>query len=155
MEFYPPSNHLQDLGTQPCLNQQQGSGSLPNVSNTFTNVSDISNLPLLPTKALAMGHLLWRRYCRRSGIKDLIPATCSLCKYTCQVVVCMILTSKKCLGLDIWPKFPQKAKSTQSKVRSTWNIEAIWRLKGIRKLDCPLALTGKEAKHVHALLFRD
>ncbi len=155
LESHPPSNHLQGLGTQPRPNQRQGSGSHSTTSSSFTSASDISDVPPLPTKASAMGHLLWRGYRYCSGIKDLIPATCSLCEYTWEVVVCMVLTGKGRLGPDIWPETPQQAESIESMMRITWNTEALRRQKGRGKPNCPLAPTRKEARQVRALLFCD
>ncbi len=155
LESYLPSNHLQGLGTQPRSNQQQGSGSHPTTSSSFTNASDISNVPSLPTKASATGHLLWRGYCRRSRIRDSTFAARSLCEYTWEVVVCMVLTGEGRLGPDIWPETPQQAESTESMMRTTWNTEAMRRRKGSGKPDCPWAPTGKEARHLRALFFYD
>ncbi len=153
LESYPPFNHLQGLGTQPRPNQRQGSGSHPTASSSFTSASDIPDVPPLPTKASAMGHSRWRGYRRRSEIKDSASAARSLCEYTWEVVVCMVLTGKGRLGRDIWPETPQQAESTESMMRTTWNIEVMWRRKDSGKPDCPLAPTGKEARHVCALLF--
>ncbi len=155
LESYPPSNHLQGLGTQPHPNQRQGSRSHPTASSSVTSASDIPDVPPLPTKASAMSHSLWRGYCRCLGIKDSIPAARSLCEYTWEVVVCMVLTGEGRLGPDIWPESPQQAKSTESMMRTTWNIEAMRRRKGSGKPDCPLTPTGKVVRHIHALLFCD
>lgn len=46
----------------------------------------------------------WRRHCRRLKIQDLIFAGYSLCKYTWEVVIYMVLTDKERLGSDIWPE---------------------------------------------------
>ena len=157
LESHPPSNYCQDLGTKLCANQQQGSGSHPaaTMSSSFTNASDIPEVTASPTEALATGHSLWRIYRRRLGIKDSIPAGRSLYKYTWGIVVYMVLTGKRRLGPDIWPETPQQAKSTESMMRITWNTEAMRRRKASGKPDCPLAPTGKEARHVRALLFCD
>ncbi len=117
LESHPPSNHLQGLGTQPHLNQRQGSRSHPTASSSFTSASDIPDVPLLPIKASAMGYLLWRRYCRRSRIKDLTSAARSLYEYTWKIVFCMVLTSEGRLGPDIWPEIPQQAESPESMMR--------------------------------------
>ena len=67
----------------------------------------------------------------------------------------MVLTGEGRLGPDIWPETPQQAESTESMMRITWNTEAMRRQKASGKPDCPLAPTGKEARHVRALLFCD
>lgn len=88
------------------------------VSNSFTNTSDINNVSPLPTKAFAMGYLLWHRYCHCSEIKDLIPAVRSLCDYTREVVIYIVLIGKKCLKPNIWLETPDQ-KSTKSMMRTT------------------------------------
>ena len=107
LKSHPLSNHYQNLGTQTYPNKQQVSGSYLTVFSLFINTSDIPDVTSLPTKASAIGYLLWRGYCYCLGIKNSISATCSLCKYTWKVVVCMVLTGKRRLGLNIWPKIPQ------------------------------------------------
>ncbi len=67
----------------------------------------------------------------------------------------MVLTDEGRLGPDIWPKTPKQAESTESMLRTTWNVEAMWRRKDSGKPDCLLAPTDKEARHVHILLFSD
>ncbi len=67
----------------------------------------------------------------------------------------MVLTGEGYLGPDIWPKTPQQAESTKSILRTTWNTEARRQQKDSGKPDYPLAPTGKEVRHVHALLFCD
>ena len=59
-ESHLPSNHYQNLGTQLCANQQQGSGShlATIISSLFTNASKISKVILLPIKAPITGHFL-------------------------------------------------------------------------------------------------
>ncbi len=155
LESHPSSNQLQGLGTQPRPNQRQGSRSHPTASSSFTNASDIPDVPPLPTEVSAMGHSLWCRYCHRSGIKNSTPAARSLCEYTWEVVICMVLTGEGRLGPDIWPKTPQQVESTESMMRTTWNTEAMRQQKDSGKPDYPLAPMGKEARHVRALLFCD
>ncbi len=53
-----------------------------------------------------MGYSLWCGYSRCIRIKDSTPTAHSLCKYTWKVVVCMVLTGKRCLEPDIWPENP-------------------------------------------------
>ncbi len=101
LESHPLPNHHQSLGTQPYPNKRQGSRSHRTASSSFTNASDIPDVTLLPTKASAMGHPLWRRYRHHSGIKDSTPAAYSLCKYTWEIVICMVLTGERRLGPDI------------------------------------------------------
>ncbi len=125
LESHPLPNHRQSLGTQPRPNQRQGSGSHQTASSSFTNASDIPNVILLSTKASATGHPLWRGYRRCSGIKDLTPAAHSLCEYTWEVVICMVLTGEGRLGPDIWPETTQQAESTESMLRTMWNVEAM------------------------------
>ena len=51
LESHPPFKHVQSLGTEPCPNQRQDSGSLPTASRSFTNTSDISDVLPVSTKA--------------------------------------------------------------------------------------------------------
>ena len=81
LECYLLSNHCQSLRTQICPNQWHGSGSHLTASRSFTNAFDILDVIFLPTKAFVTSHLLWHRYCCCLRIKNLIPATYSLCKY--------------------------------------------------------------------------
>lgn len=103
LEFYLPSNHCQNLGTQLCVNQQQGSrsNSTTTTFNLFTNVSDIPEVIALPTKTPITGYFLRHEYCHYLKIKVLISVSQNLCKYTWKIVICMVLTSKRYLGPDI------------------------------------------------------
>ncbi len=143
------------LKSQPCSNQRQGSGSHPTTFNSFTNAFDIHDITPLYTEASAIGHLLWRRYCRCLGIKDSIFAAHNLYKYTWRIVVYMVLTGEGRLGPDIWSETLQQAKTTENMMRIMWNAEVMWRQKGSEKLDYPLAPIGKKAKHMRILLFCD
>ena len=60
----------------------------------------------------------------------------------------MILTGKKRLRPDIWPKTPEKAKFTENMIRSIWGKEAHWRCKANGSKSCPLSPSGKEARFV-------
>ncbi len=125
LESHPPSNYLQGLGIQPRPNQRQGSGSHLTASSSFTSAFDIPNVPPLPIEASTIGHSLWHKYCRRLEIKDSTPAARSLCKYTWEVVIYMVLTGEGRLGPDIWLETPQQAESMESIMRITWNTEAM------------------------------
>ena len=96
-ESHLPSNYHQDLGTRLCTNQQQvfGFHLATTASSSFTNASDIPEVTLLPFKVLAIGHYLWYRHYCFLRIKNSIPADCNLCKYTWEVVVCMVLIGKR------------------------------------------------------------
>ena len=58
-----------------------------------------------------------------------IPAACSLCKYTWEVVTYLILTGKGRPGPDIWPETPDQAESIEinmkqgdaSAIQSKWD----------------------------------
>ena len=80
-----------------------------------------------------------------------MSAARSLCKYTWEVMVCMVLTGEGHLGSDRLPKTLQQAESTESMMRATWNTEAMRWQKANGTSNCPLFFTGKEAKHVRAL----
>ena len=70
-------------------------------------------------------------------MKDLIPAACSLCEYTLEVVACMVLTGKRRPWLDIWPETPEQAKFTNDMMRSIWGKEAHWQCGGLSAAHCP------------------
>lgn len=82
-------------------------------------------------------------------------ASCCLCKYIWEVVVDIVLTIEGCLELDIGLKTLYSDKSIESMIRIMWNTKTMWQQKVSRKPDCLLALTNKEAKYLHALLFCD
>lgn len=82
-------------------------------------------------------------------------ATGNLCKYTWEVVVCIVLTGKRRLRPDIWLKTLQQTKSIKSIMRIIYNTETIYRQKARKKPECPLSSTGKEVKCIYAFLFGD
>ena len=65
-----------------------------------------------------MGYSLWRKHCCYTEIKNLTSAACSSYKHTWEVMVCMILTGKRRLGADIWPKTLQQGKKTKNIMRT-------------------------------------
>ena len=67
----------------------------------------------------------------------------------------MVLTGERRLGADIWLETSQQAESTGSIMRITWNTVTMQGQKASGKLNCLLALTNKEARHVRVLLFSD
>ena len=154
LESYLPSNHRRSLGIQPRSDQQQVSGSHPAAtgSSSFINVSNILDVIPSSTKSLAMDNSLWRRHRCCASIKDSTFAARNLCKYTWEVMICMVLIGKGRLGPDIWTETPQQAKNTKSMLIAAWNTEAMWWQNASRTLNSPLSLTGKEVKHVRALL---
>lgn len=157
LESHFPSNYHRVLGTQTRSNQRQGSGfySAGTTSNSFTNISNIFNVTLSPTKVPDTGYSLWPRHCCCMGINDLISAARNSYKYIWEVILCMVLIGRGRLGTDIWPKISQQAKSTKSIMRVTWNTEKMCRQKASGRLDFSLSPTSKKSKHVHALLFCD
>lgn len=96
VKSYPVSNYCQSLGTQPYFNQWHDFGlkSVVTTSSFFTNTSSIPKVISLPIRAPIMGYSLQYKHCYCLGIQDSIPAACSLCEYTWEVVVCIVLTSK-------------------------------------------------------------
>ena len=82
------------------------------------------------------------------GIKDLIPANCSLCKYTWEVFIYMVLTSKAHLGPNIWPKTPKQAESTKDMMRLIWGKEVYWQYKASATKSYSLSPSSKEARFV-------
>ena len=91
----------------------------------FTNISDIPNIILLPTKASATDYSLWLRHCHCMGIRDLTPTICTICKHTWEIMVYMILTSKGRLGPDIWSETFQQVESTEHILRAMLNTKAM------------------------------
>ena len=110
--------------------------------------SDISEVIVSSIEPSETGYSLWRGHRRCSGIKNSIPAAQSLCKYTWEVVACMVLTDKERLGPDMWPETPEQAESTEDMIRSIWGKEAHRRCKASGTKSCPLSPSGKEARFV-------
>lgn len=65
----------------------------------------------------------------------------------------MNLTSKRRLELDIWPETSQQIESIENIIKTSCNIEAMWRQKASKMPNCLLVPINKEAKHVYILLF--
>ena len=90
------------------------------VSTSSTSLiidSDISDVIGSSIEPSGTDYSLWHGYCRQLGIKDSILAARSLCKYTWEVVACMVLTGKGRPRPDIWPETPEQAKSTEDMMR--------------------------------------
>ena len=108
----PTTNHChrlrEGLETQPAYT----------ASTSLIIDSDISDVTDSSIEPSGTGYSLWRGYCCYSGIKDSIPAACSLCKYTWEVIVYMLLTCKGRPGPDIWPKTLEQAESIEDIIRS-------------------------------------
>ena len=121
LESYPPSNHRQNLGTQICTNQRQGSRSHlgATTSSLFTNAFNIPKVTSSPTKSPIIDHSLWRGHYCYLGINNSILVSRSLCDYTWEIYVYMVLIGKERLGPDIWPEIPQQAESIKSMIRIT------------------------------------
>ena len=94
------------------------------MSTSLVIDSDISEVTGSSIEPSGTGYSLWRGHYRCLGIKDSIPAVRSLCQYTWEDVACMVLTSRICLGPDIWPETPEQAESTKNMMRSIWGKEA-------------------------------
>ena len=119
LESYLLSKHCQNLETQAHFNKWQDFGSHLTVSNLFTNISDISNIIFLPSKTSVTSYLLWHQYYYYLGMKDLIPATCYLCKDIWNIAIWIVLTGKKRLEPDIWTKTPQQVENMENMMRIT------------------------------------
>lgn len=87
------------------------------------------------------------------GIKDLTFATCNLCKHIRKIVVYIVLTGKRCLGPNIWPKTCLQARSTKNKTRLIWNTETIYYKKFGGMSDYLLFLTDKKIRHLHVFFW--
>ena len=106
--------------TNYCRRLKKGLETQPaSTASTFLVIeSDISEVTGSSIEPSGTGYSLWRGHYRRLGIKDSIPAAQNLCKYTWEVVACMVLTAKERLGPDIWPKTPEQAESIKDMMRS-------------------------------------
>ena len=60
----------------------------------------------------------------------------------------MILTSKRRLGPDIWPKTPEQAESTEDMMRSIWGKETHCQCNASETKSCLLFSSGKEVRYV-------
>lgn len=126
-------------------------------SSSFINTSNISNVvKFLPNKVHDISYALWHKYCCYMKIKSLTFGAHNLYKYIWEIIAYMILTNKRHLGPDIWPKTFKQAKSIESMMRILWSTEAIHqRAKASRISDWLLSCTSKKAKHMHEILFCD
>ena len=106
-----------------------------------SDISDVINSSIKPSRTT--GYSLWRRHCRCLGIKDSIPATCSLCKYTWKVVGCIVLTGKGHPGPNIWSETLEQAESTEDIMKSIWGKEAHRQCKASETKSCLLSPSGK------------
>ena len=139
----PTTNHRRRL--------RKGLETQP-ASTTSTSLiidSDISDVAGSSIEFSETGYSLWRGHRRCSGIKNSIPAACSLCKYTWEVVACMVLTSKGRPGPNIWPETPEQAKSIEDMMRSIWGKEAYWQCKASGTKSCPLSPSNKEPRFMY------
>lgn len=96
--FAPTTNH--------CRRLREGFETQPvsTVSTSLVIDSDISEVISSSIELSETGYFLWRGYCHYSGIKNSIPGIQNLCKYTWEVVLCMVLTGKRLLEPNIWLK---------------------------------------------------
>ncbi len=94
-----------------------------------------------------VGEFLWRDVCRRMGIKNSSPEQASFCEYTWEVVACMVITSERRSGLDIWPETPDQGTGTENMIITTWYKEAIKRREINPQQQHPLSPTAKEARY--------
>lgn len=157
LKSYPFSNQPQGLGIQLQSNQWHESRFQPAAiaCKFFRNISNISEVIPSPIEIPSTGYFLWREHCRRMGFKDSRPAAYSLCKYSEEIVACMVLTDKRRLGLDIRQETPKQAKSIGSMISTMWNMEIIRWQKVCKRPDCPLSPSVKETRHVCIVLFYD
>lgn len=89
-------------------------------STSFVSGSDIPDITPAIVEPSKTGYTLWRGHYRRLEIKDSTPAACSLCKYIWKVILCMVLTGKRCLRPDIWSEIIDQAKSIEDIIRGIW-----------------------------------
>ncbi len=121
-------------------------------STSFVSGSEIPEDTPSSIESAETGYALWRGHCRRSGIKDSTPAACSLCEYTWEVILYMVLTGSGRLSPDIWPETPDQAEGTEEMMRTVWAEEAHRRRKASGTKTCLLSPSGKEARHVSPLI---
>ncbi len=121
-------------------------------STSFVSGSDIPEDTSSSIDPAETGYAFWRRHCHRSGIKNSTPAARSLCEYTWEVILCMVLTDDGRLGPDIWPETPDHAESTEEMMRTVWAEETHCRRKASGTKTCLLSSSGKEARHVSPLI---
>ena len=91
--------------TNHCCRLREGLETQP-ASTAFNSLvidSDISEVTSSSIELSGTGYSLWHGHRRCLRIKDSMPAAQSLCKYTWEVIACMVLIGKGRLGPDIWP----------------------------------------------------
>lgn len=108
----------------------------------------ISDLTSLNIKLSEMGYVLQRRHCRFLEISDSILTAYKLYKYTWKIVVYIVLIGKERLGLNIWLKIPEQAKSIKNMIKSIWSKEIYYQCKANKIKSYALYPSGKEAKFV-------
>ena len=59
------------------------------------------------------------------GIKDFLPKQASFCEHTWEVIVYMVIISKKRSGPDIWPEISNKATNTEDIILTIWYKKAM------------------------------
>lgn len=79
---------------------------------SFVNAPDTSATE--PSKTY---FVLWRGHCRYLRIKDLTLTARSLRKYAWKVILCKVLTERRCLGPDIWLETADQAQRTKNMMR--------------------------------------
>lgn len=90
-----------------------------------------SDWPLLDyekTNKKCISEFLWQGVYCHIGIKDSLPKKVTLCKYTWEVVICIVMTGERCSGPNIWPETPNQDTSTEDMIYTTYYKEAMkWR----------------------------
>lgn len=143
----PINNHCCNLKEE--LETQLGSKT----STSFVCGSNIPNIKPSSIEPAKIGNALWHRHCRRSGIKDLIPAACSLYKYIWEIILCIVLIGKEYLGSDIWPETPNQAKGIKNMIRTVWSEDTYYWQKISGTKTFLLSFSGKKVRHVSLLIF--
>lgn len=77
----------------------------------FSNLFDRSDPPPSNHKKIdgePIDEFLWHGVCCYIGIKNFLPKQTSFYEYTWEVIVYMVITGKKHLSPNIWPKTPNQ-----------------------------------------------
>lgn len=117
------------------------------ISICFDHIS--TNITLAAIETPKQDYALWHNHCHCLEIRHPISQACTLCKYTCKVILCMVLISERHLGPDIWPETVEQAESINNMIRRVWFKEAHRRQKASEINTCALSTPSKEAKYVN------
>ncbi len=122
------------------------------ISTSFISGSDIPEDTSSSIEPAKTGYTLLRGHWGYPEIKDLTSAAYSLCKYTWEVILCMVLIDDGRLGPDIWPETSDQVEGTEQMMRTVWAEESHCQRKISGTKTYSLYPFGKDARHMSPLI---